>query len=353
MIFNKFTVILFFLQKHIVNTESGKKRAVVRLHRGKVYEEFMRILKNDMIKMDEAIQIQMLSPDGKRERAQDVGGVFRDAISEFWSTFYERCTLGTTNKLPEIRHDIYESEWKAVGKAFLFSWKKECYFPIKLPPTFIKMCLGVKNDGEDLLKDFMLYLDEDERNLLTRAIADFNSVEVVDLMGVLSKFGNTSIPNMENIKCIIINIAHIYLIQKPSFISECFGMYLKGVLRITDLALIYRELVPTAQNIIKNFNFQDATSTEAHNTRRYLLTFIQESSEDIRRAFLRFCTGSDVVTGEIRIGFKSFENIFSRRPVAHTCSQLLLLPISYENFKDFSTELNNILSSNIWIMDMV
>jgi len=43
----------------------------------------------------------------------------------------------------------------------------------------------------------------------------------------------------------------------------------------------------------------------------------------------------------------------ARAPVAHTCSGVLELPSKYEYFADFRKELNSILASNIWVMDIL
>jgi len=50
-----------------------------------------------------------------------------------------------------------------------------------------------------------------------------------------------------------------------------------------------------------------------------------------------------------------FTNVvgLARAPIAHTCSGVLELPSKYEYFADFRKELNCILASNIWVMDIL
>ncbi|KAJ4933550.1 hypothetical protein JOQ06_030376, partial [Pogonophryne albipinna] len=45
-------------------------------------------------------------------KAGSGSGVLRDVLSCFWQEFYERCTLGTTVKVPFIRHDFPAETWK-------------------------------------------------------------------------------------------------------------------------------------------------------------------------------------------------------------------------------------------------
>lgn len=73
----------------------------------------------------------------------------------------------------------------------------------------------------------------------------------------------------------------------------------------------------------------------------------------MRMSFLRFTTGSDIcLGGNIKVIFISTSGI-QRTPIAHTCTNTLELPETYENFIEFRTEIASLLTSNIWIMDIV
>lgn len=84
--------------------------------------------------------LEMLLPNGCKEAAYDGGGVFRDALSEFWQTFYDKCTEGTDYKIPVIREDFNETKWESIAKILLKGWDDVKYFPIKLAPAFIEHC---------------------------------------------------------------------------------------------------------------------------------------------------------------------------------------------------------------------
>ncbi|KAK1885168.1 4-phosphopantoate--beta-alanine ligase [Dissostichus eleginoides] len=64
-------------------------------------------------------------------------------------------------------------------------------------------------------------------------------------------------------------------------------------------------------------------------------------------------SGSDlIVTDSIYVGFEKMTE-FTRRPIAHTCGNILHIADSYENFPDFRSEFNAVLESNVWVMDIV
>ena len=59
-----------------------------------------------------------------------------------------------------------------------------------------------------------------------------------------------------------------------------------------------------------------------------------------------------LAAGEITVEF--FESSeFTRSPIAHTCDRVLKVPSTYENYPSFRCEFNNLLSSKIWVMDIV
>ena len=65
-------------------------------------------------------------------------------------------------------------------------------------------------------------------------------------------------------------------------------------------------------------------------------------------------SGADIDLGKsIKVTFVSGQSEFCRAPVAHTCECVLELPDSYTSFIDFRNEFNAVLSSGVWVMDIV
>ncbi len=57
------------------------------------------------------IIVQMILPNGEAEKATDDGGVLRDALSEYWETFYMQRTTGDQLKVPALLHAIHRNRW--------------------------------------------------------------------------------------------------------------------------------------------------------------------------------------------------------------------------------------------------
>lgn len=68
--------------------------------------------------------------------------------------------------------------------------------------------------------------------------------------------------------------------------------------------------------------------------------------------FLRFVTGSSaLVVDEIKVTFNGLSGL-TRRPITHTCSSTLELPVSYATYLEFAEEFDSILTNELsWIMD--
>lgn len=185
-----------------VRESSVKQKTLLILHRGRVFEELLQAFKQDFVDIDE-MKIEMVLPNGQKETAQDFGGVLKDALSEFWQSFYEKCTLGTTFKVPCLRHDFGEIPWGATAKILVTGWKHEQYFPIKLAPSFISACIGVESSETELIDDFLKYVSDGEKETLNKALKDFNAVDIDDLIDVLSNFESKWVPNKDNVKTLL------------------------------------------------------------------------------------------------------------------------------------------------------
>lgn len=82
----------------------------------------------------------MRLPNGELEEGEGIG-VFRDSLTEFWSDFYDHCTLGVDVKVPFIRHDYQCEEWQAVARVFVIGWKQAKYLPVKMATPFLEEVL--------------------------------------------------------------------------------------------------------------------------------------------------------------------------------------------------------------------
>lgn len=94
-----------FFENENLSKDAEGEPLKIQLHRGQVMDELISIFSN-MPETCETLTIEMILPNGQKESGYDMGGVLRDALSEFWATFYEKCTIGTDFKVPFVRHDF-------------------------------------------------------------------------------------------------------------------------------------------------------------------------------------------------------------------------------------------------------
>lgn len=125
---------------HGTNDADNINAHTLHIHRGHVFKEMIEaFVTHNIEKTGRAITIQMIMPNGKEELAVDEGGVFRDALSEFWNDFFEQCTLGSASRVPQLRHDFDEKKWQAVASILYRGWKEANYFPIEISQCFMEI----------------------------------------------------------------------------------------------------------------------------------------------------------------------------------------------------------------------
>ncbi|KAL4008656.1 hypothetical protein ACER0C_002508 [Sarotherodon galilaeus] len=288
------------------------------------------------------LNVKHILPDNTEEPGTG-SGILRDVLTCFWHEFYERCTLGATVKVPFIRHDFPAEKWKAVGRILLKGYEECQYFPNKLAIPFLEQVLfnGVYSD---LKAHFLQFVSSQECDVLMEAVKNFSAVDLNDLMEVLDSYGCRKRITAETLPTILDEIAHKELVQKPMFVIDCWREIINPHISLSPEALtkLFSELQPTSKKVCQLLKFAVD------------LTPQQKELDNIKlQKFMRFCTGSDlIVTNSIYVEFQDMTE-FTRRPVGHTCGNVLQLANSYENFPDFRSKFNAVLESNVWVMDIV
>lgn len=335
-------------QYEIVENKTPEK---LILHRGRVFQEFVEAVKTHCPDFD-SMTIEVILPNGKAEQGEDMGGVFKDVLSEFWQTFYETCTEGTSCKIPIIRHDFQENDWLAIAKILVNGYTKHGYFPIKIAKSFIMTCLGKGEDDQSVITDFLNFISPPDKELVERALSNYDDVDFNDILEFCDLYKSKWLPSKEKFYELIKQIAYQEIIQKPAFITKCFSLELQTISLTLDLEDLYKKLQPSVRNILASLETTRELSESDSKIYSFLTRYIKESEENIRGALLRFSTGLNLVCDKIKIVFIE-SNGFSRTPVGHTCTNLLEVPNSYENYIEFRNEFNSLLASGIWVMDIV
>ncbi|KAL3873522.1 hypothetical protein ACJMK2_036628 [Sinanodonta woodiana] len=194
-----------------------------------------------------------------------------------------------------------------------------------------------------LLEDFLNFLNDSERDILTKALQDFEQADTDDVMEVLEERNGRRIPKKENIHQTVMEIAEKELIQEPMFVIDLWAPHLtKMGLTSAELDKIYEKCKPTPKRVINMISFPSN------------MTGSQKTLEtNMIGTFLRFMTGSDIIcTSKIEVTFVRLDGL-SSHPVAHTCRGVLELPDDYQSYPDFRSQFMEILRSNVWVMDNV
>lgn len=329
---------------------SASKTFVV--HRGQIFTE----LTNQFIGIENLntfVEIQIIGTNGVKEAAFDGGGVLKDALTEYWSEFYERICEGSSFKIPEINHTITENKWKAVAKILLLGYKQVKYFPVKLARPFIEYAVqGVITS--DMLETYLCIIPFVDADVLRKALTDFDSVDDDEVIETLSNLGCHRRANKANIKNIVHELAHTLVIQKPMFILESWSSILRHQLSHNSLHIIYEVNKVTSKSVLTMIRCsEEELGIDKEKVLGFIKKFIREADFNILTSFLRFATGADVITCDsIQIEFNHLEG-FQRRPISHTCNNIIELPVSYDSYRSFKSEFNNILKSGVWSMDII
>lgn len=304
-------------------------------------------------------EIKMLKEDESPEVAEDNGGILRDALTEFWESFYLQFTEGNVYKVPVFRHDIGEDRWTAVGAIIKIGYEQEGVFQIKLAKPFMQQAIFKSCSKGELVDSFLKIVPEMDKNVLQDALKDFASVDKDDLFEFMEQHNVKKVIKADNVAPIVEEVAHKELVQTPTFVDECFNMVLHDIkTRQDDLSGLYVKLQPNTKKVLKSLVFPEDMNQEETILSSHVRKLIREmDGPDYLGLFLRFCKGSDVMTNKnINVSFTcndASENM--RCPSSHTCGQVLEIPRSYtkDPYIMLKADFTEFLKNRYWQMDIV
>lgn len=102
-----------------------------------ILQELLDLYVNFKPTINTKFEIKIMSTNSDIENGVDIRGLFRDALTEFWTHFYDYETVGAPFKVPAFRHNFGEHKWSAIALILAHGWKAGRYFPIKLPQHFL------------------------------------------------------------------------------------------------------------------------------------------------------------------------------------------------------------------------
>lgn len=342
------------MQTELLQGVNAVQKVQILVRIGNAFKEIMDAFKDEFIMTHELVFKRIL-PNGTTEVAVDEGGVARDCITEFWESFFDHCCTGSEFRVPFLRHDFMEEEWKAIARVIFFGFTRHGYIPIKIAPTLLEIAIFGKPISS-LANTFLFTLPQYQREIVQKALQKFDEIdeELIDILdekGCRRKITKESLPEIVN------EIAHKDLVQTPAFITDCWQQVLSilsDIMTPQDMNKLYTDLKPSNMKIVKILQFPETMQEQYKETASYLRRYVREELDSTSMPlFLRYCTGSDLLTAKvIRVCFVDLYGA-ARRPIGHTCGCVLEVPGEYESYLSFKEEFNAVLKSNIWIMDII
>ena len=273
----------------------------IKLHRGQVFTELLAYMLSGDINENTEVGVSMILPNGREEVAEDSGGVLRDALSEFWGTFRDKCTLGNSVRVPALRHDMQYEHWKATAQILVMGFKQTGYLPVYLAIPFVAVCLQVDQEHlcnqENLVSAFLNYIPESDKEILQMATRDLSEVDQDELLDIMASHDVKVLLKQDNIKDVIAEIAHKSLIQSPAYIADAWRDVLPRAFKPlkTTLNELFASRVPTARNVLKHLSFPSGCTHSQATIANFFRKFVKLSTQKQLKDFLRFCTGVFVI----------------------------------------------------------
>ena len=316
-------------------TETESDHITLVLRRGNILGDMINAFSTEAF-LDKTVNVRMVLQNGSPEMAEGIG-VFRDALSEFWSEFQKLCTTGEDLKVPYIRHDFSQEKWTAVARIIVKGFMAANYFPVSVAPAFMEEAIYGNYKGS-LISSFLRYVPIAEREILAAAMHKFPD-ETDEVLEVLEGYGCRKFPRPDNIVQLLEEIGHKEIIQKPMYVADCMHPVLQTIAEVVPrerfLASLYDAMQPTTRKVIAALKTPETMSSMEVITLGYLKKYIRTLDSALLRKFLRFWTGADVLSCDaLNVTFSALDG-FQRRPIAHTCGQVLEVPVTYDSFVDF------------------
>ena len=181
-----------------------------------------------------------------------------------------------------------------------------------------------------------------------------------ELTSILANHGVRGISKPGNFNQLLLQASRYTFLIKPaaalhmitSGIPESHRPFWKSM-TVDKLYLLYKSMLLSHGKVL-SLLVEPCTNDEAEEkTWFYLRSYIGNMSDEELRPFVRFVTGSFVISVKsIAISFNKSDG-FSRHPAVQTCSSWLELPSTYSSLPEFISEFRAILSDPkySWSMD--
>ena len=183
--------------------------------------------------------------------------------------------------------------------------------------------------------------------------------ESEDFLDILDRFKCRSKVTEFNARNIITELAKQELIQNPHLMAHCWAKnfkyfkYKEDFQSVQNITKFHEKLLATSKGIIGLIEAMPSNESEKDSV-GYLKQYIRKLDQSLLKKFLKFVSGSDLVTfTKINVSLTVPANEFPGRPIVHTCGPLIEVPSTYNNFCELREDFSNILSHGRFGMDFI
>ena len=321
--------------------------------RATIYSDVVQLYEKNKIVEQYPVNVSFSS-----ESALDFGGVCRDMYSAFWEECYKSFFDGASLLVPLLQCDF--DAYHILGQVMSHGYLVCGHLPVRIAlPILITALLGPANVKESeiptsiFIEAFMDYISITERKTITLALEckepKFDVQMQSDVLSILSRFACRKMVNPNNLTQLITLAAKYEFYRKPVAITTLIHNGIPNIQKVfwKDLGIegISNFLVVSADKLLKVLT-SECTNEAQETIFGYIKCMIGNMQSNEIRNFVRFCTGSSVMSEEsITVCFNSTSGL-ARRPCSNTCGCVLMLSICYENYDDFVNDWLPILTTN-------
>ena len=335
------------------NTLCGLTHTV---RRNNIYDDVMHLYADGRVPKEYPFYIEF-----QGEKAVDIGGVSRDMFSAFFDEFYVKLCDGASLLYPTITSDL--NHFQVVGSVISHSYIVSGVLPDRIAFPCLAFIFN-KTVTESILRDtFVSSLCNYENQIVMKALSSsqYSNDLRSDLIDIFSAHGCRDIPNPGNIMQLLTKAAMYTFLTKP---AAALLMLRHGVpvehhsfwnsMPLEEFFSLYNAMSVSTVKVLSLLQEPYFRNEAEEDVWLFLRKCIGNMSSVELRHFLRFVTGSAVITVKgINVTFNKLSGL-ARRPISHTCTGTIELSSTYSSLPEFEAELKTVLHSEYsWTMDCI
>ena len=302
----------------------------------------------------------------EEERGHDLGGLTKDLFSAFWAEALQIYFKGENACVPFLsssnRH-LARDIFIPIGRLLEHMIRLTGTMPPQLCRSSILAMAGDHEADEALLlEDYLLHLPEAESVLLKQCLdtASWTEAQERRLLLFSTVHQLHSLARPENLRRSLINLAQVELLDScatllrmvyTGFSAE--GKRFLGTLTPAGIRSLYASFDATPEKVaalIENHFIEGELSILEVSIVNYVSMFVREMDKTMLHKFLVWSTGSPTMPSQFQLTFNAVSGA-GRRPIAHTCGNILEISTDYTRYEEFKREFTNVLNSE-FAMDM-